>query len=490
MNRLTRTALAVFAACVAATPLVHAQQPKAQQPKAQQPRPEAPQPAAEQPKLVENIEVRVINVDVVVTDRKGNRINGLTQDDFEVLENNRPKRISNFYEVTSPTAAAPAAPGATAAPAPAPAPVLRADDIPDNQNRRIIFYIDNLTLAPFNRNRVFKQMKEFVTNVMRPGDEAMIATFNRSMKVRVSFTRDPVQLQQTLDVISGESALGVGAYSERKSTEDQINQSQSYDQALATARTYAESIAHDLRTSVESLNALMSTLAGVEGKKVLVMTTEGFPMQPGREMFQYLDEIGRDKGWQGSALLEGMSFDGHDQIRSIARTANANGITVYTVHAAGLAAGSENTAENSRATSFAVSSIALSNSTDSMQLIADMTGGTASIQTNNFGAAFEKIRKDLDSYYSIGYRGDTERVDRQRQLEVRMKNKNYIARSRQTFVEKSTYAEMNDRVIANLLYKTKANELGILVRSSTPIATDDPDLFKVPVEVQIPMSNL
>jgi len=49
---------------------------------------------------------------------------------------------------------------------------------------------------------------------------------------------------------------------------------------------------------------------------------------------------------------------------------------------------------------------------------------------------------------------------------------------------------MNDRVIANLLYKTKANDLGIVVRSTTPIATDDPDLFKVPVEVQIPIANL
>ncbi len=35
-------------------------------------------------------------------------------------------------------------------------------------------------------------MKEFVKSSMRPVDEAMVATFNRSMKVRVPFTRDPV----------------------------------------------------------------------------------------------------------------------------------------------------------------------------------------------------------------------------------------------------------------------------------------------------------
>ena len=69
-----------------------------------------------------------------------------------------------------------------------------------------------------------------------------------------------------------------------------------------------------------------------------------------------------------------------------------------------------------------------------------------------------------------------------------MKNKNYIVRNRQTFVEKSTFAEMNDRVIANLLYKTKANDLHILVTVGTPVRAED--LYKVPVEIQIPMESL
>ena len=47
---------------------------------------------------------------------------------------------------------------------------------------------------------------------------------------------------------------------------------------------------------------------------------------------------------------------------------------------------------------------------------------------------------------------------------------------------------MNDRVIANLLYKTKANELSILVKVGSPVRADE--LFKVPVEIQIPMESL
>ena len=57
------------------------------------------------PALVENIDVRIINVDVVVTDKRGNFIPNLTADDFIILENSVPKPITNFYEVQGSVAA-------------------------------------------------------------------------------------------------------------------------------------------------------------------------------------------------------------------------------------------------------------------------------------------------------------------------------------------------------------------------------------------------
>jgi VWFA-related protein len=319
----------------------------------------------------------------------------------------------------------------------------------------------------------------------------MIATYNRSMKVRVQFTRDSAQIISMLDALQRESGMGVQARSERRSTEDRIRDASSYYDALASARSYASSIEHDLRQSVASLNALMATLAGVEGKKILVLTSEGFPMQPGREMFYFIDDIGREKGWQniGSTMLEGMTYDGSQLIQSVARTANANGITMYTLHAAGLTGGTEMSAENSDSISPLVSNAAISNTTESMQLMAEVTGGIASVQTNNFELAFNRIKQDLESYYSLGYRAGTERVDRQRYLKVKVKNRDYRVRSRQTFVEKSMYAEMNDRVIANLLYRGKDNDLGILARVGSPRPTDD-GYYRVPIDVLIPMQAL
>ena len=444
----------------------------------------------ELPKLVESIDVRVINVDVVVTDRRGNPVTGLTKDDFDIYENGVKKTITNFYEVEGQKAKniAVEVPGEPAAASVTKPPV---DEINENLKRRIIFYVDNLSLAPFNRNRVFQQMKEFVKTAMRPGDEAMIATYNRSMKIRVPFTRDINQIISMIDAISKESGLGVAAKSEWKQAQDQIRNANSYEEAVGVARQYASSTEHDLRQSVASLNGLLTTLAGVEGKKILVLTSEGFPMQPGREAFYQIDEMQREKGWNaGSTMMESMSFDGTNLIQSVAKTANANNITMYTVHAAGLTGGTEMSAEYSAPTSMSVSQAASTNTTESMQLMADMTGGLASVQTNNFAAAFQRIQRDLESYYSLGYRAGTERVDRQRYLQVRLKNrKDLVVRNRQTFVEKSTYAEMNDRVIANLLYRVRENDLNVLTRIGQVVPTGE-GYFRVPVDVQIPMSSL
>jgi len=443
-------------------------------------------PTSDVPKLSESIDVRVIGVDVVVTDRKGTPVTGLSKDDFQIFENGIEKPISNFYEVEGKTASQVVTvptPGAAAVPAPA------KEEINEQLRRRIIIYVDNLSLAPFNRNRVFKQMKEFIKDAMRPGDEAMVATYNRSLKVRAPFTRDHIQIEQTLDAIAGESAQGIANRSEFKDVSSRINDAKSYDEALADARSYAQSVEHDLRQGVESINGLLTTLAGVEGKKVLVLATEGFQIQPGREAFTLIDELAREKNWQSSSMLEAMTFNGNSLIESIAKTANANGITIYPIHAGGLAAGSEGmTADNQQATSYNVSSAALSNTTESLQMMAELTGGVATSRSNNFAGAFKNIIRDLDSYYSLGYRAGTERVDRQRSLEVRVKNKQLRVRNRQSFVEKSTFQEMSDRVIANLLYKTKANDLGIRVKVNAPVPAED--LFKVPVEVHIPLDNL
>lgn len=440
--------------------------------------------------FVESIDVSIVNVDVTVTDKKGNPIQGLTRDAFEIFDNGRPQQVTNFYEVKGRRIIDHRPDGEVVV------EEIKEDalpsEVPQRLQRRYVFFVDNLSLTPFNRQPVFAEMKKFVDENLLAGDLAMIVTFNRDIKTRVPFTDDHAFIKQTFDTIMEENSFGLQNLSEKRSAESQIRESRTYDEAIGVARNYAYSVEHDLRTAIGAMKGLMTTLAGVEGRKIMVVTSEGLPIQPGRELFYYVDELAVQKGWRStsSIYIEATHFDSKLVIESLGQTANANGITLYLLHAGGLAASSVgSSAESATPIPPIVSTAALSNSTESMNLLAYMTGGVATVGTNNFAGAFNQIEADINSYYSLGYRAGAERVDRQRRIEVRVKNKDYRVRSRRSLVEKSVYTELTDRVIANLFYKSASNNLGITMRTGTAKPADG-DRFIVPIELRIPMDRL
>jgi hypothetical protein len=57
----------------------------------------------------EQVEVHVVNVDVSVTDRSGNPVNGLTKHDFEIFEDGKPLKVTNFSVFSSVGPTSPAA---------------------------------------------------------------------------------------------------------------------------------------------------------------------------------------------------------------------------------------------------------------------------------------------------------------------------------------------------------------------------------------------
>ena len=65
------------------------------------------------PHAGETIEVSIVNVDTVVTDKQGRRVHGLRKEDFEIYENGVRQPITNFAEYAS-ERKAPSATAATA----------------------------------------------------------------------------------------------------------------------------------------------------------------------------------------------------------------------------------------------------------------------------------------------------------------------------------------------------------------------------------------
>src|SRR5262245_47191599 len=56
-----------------------------------------PSAASDGSDFVETLDVEVVNVDVVVTDRSGNLLDGLTAADFEIYEDGERRDLSNFF---------------------------------------------------------------------------------------------------------------------------------------------------------------------------------------------------------------------------------------------------------------------------------------------------------------------------------------------------------------------------------------------------------
>src|SRR5713101_4152600 len=79
---------------------VTAQEPKAT-PMATPSSPPVQEPAVEGEDDVVRITANLVQVDAVVTDKKGAQITDLTDQDFEVLEDGRPQKISNLSYVTT-----------------------------------------------------------------------------------------------------------------------------------------------------------------------------------------------------------------------------------------------------------------------------------------------------------------------------------------------------------------------------------------------------
>src|SRR5207253_365012 len=143
------------------------------------------------PSIGETIEVSLVNLDVFVTDRTGQRVHALTKDDFEILENGVRQPITNFTEYTHDstlTLQTPATPVA--------APVPR-------QKRTIVIFVERFSLPPFRTDPFFASMKKLLHDAIRPGDRAMIVTWDRGVLVtQQSFTESLPALDRAVDTVA------------------------------------------------------------------------------------------------------------------------------------------------------------------------------------------------------------------------------------------------------------------------------------------------
>ena len=460
----------------------------------------APAPTPRPGPLVRNVDVTVTNIDVVVTDSKGNRVRGLTREDFEVYEDGMLQPLTNFYAVDGgkvvffgdeavpggtpvpaiPTAATPGAPPEpvreTADPAVAPLPIPRT---------RIVIFIDNLSLEPFNRNRVLRNVETWARENVRDNVDAMVVTWDHSLKVRRKFTNDGREISDVLKQQEDLSTLGQTRLSERRDVLKKVDDSKSETEAYADVRQYCLNYKNDIDFTVDALKKTIDQLAGVEGRKILLHVGEGLPQSPGAELWKYV----QDKFRTQTGGLSQFEFDKTSAYVGIIRAANAAGVSMYMVDASGLSIDSGISAENRTTEAKIDNFLERTNLQSMVQLMAEETGGKAILNRNDVIGPLNEMRGDYTSYYSVGYRSLKTGGERARKVQVKMKRKGLQARSRRSYVEKGLETRITEGVTSALYFARDDNPLAVGVEVGHP-APADAQNYLVPIRIRVPFSRI
>ncbi|HYI09297.1 MAG TPA: VWA domain-containing protein [Thermoanaerobaculia bacterium] len=451
------------------------------------------------PSLGETIEVSIVNVEVFVTDKQGNRVRGLTRGDFEIRENGKTQPITNFAEYApeggegrgTVTVDAPSAPGEPAAVPASAAPV----------KRTIVVFVDAFTMPDFHARDFFGGIRDLMRRTVRPGDAVAVVTWSGLSLIRQEFTDDLDAIEAALAKVEEESTGPFNdptAYARRQEAFELALQSDLMAAGYAVDAGASASFAalseatferYRIKQKTAAIQSFIQSMSGVEGKKLMILAMNRYGAYAGTEYF------GGQIPFRNIGELDTRQY--RDEL---ARTANANGITLYPLYPPGLLWTPRATAMESRADIYTIDSdqdIArsavdhnvLMNETASLTELADRTGGLSHYGSKNIVELLPRIADDIESYYSLGYRATTHGRDDARKVVVVPKNRNYVVRSRDQFVEKSDQTKMNDRVVANLFQPLDTAAIPIEAEIGAWKRTAK-NRWTAPLKVRVPVSAL
>jgi VWFA-related protein len=427
-------------------------------------RPPARGKSAEAPKdsggetFAESIEVRVVNVEVFVTDRSGRPVTGLGQGDFELAEDGRPVAITNFYAqspgapavaVAAPAAAAPAAPAAAA-------PAVRAAVAPESQRLDLGIFIDNLELTPVARNRVLTAIKGFVASHVLAGDRVLLASFDGAIRIRQAPTRNPKALVAAVDEIAKSSPRGAHASQELRNLLQDAGRGTGFS---ADLEMYVKQRYDEDRASLQALDSFVGSLAGLPGRKAVLFVSGGMSLRPGQVGLQAVAEA------QGQGAVRDLALPGDLEVQPLVNRvidhANASRVTLYGIGAPedfdtlAIQVGGERPLSG-------LQFVARDELNGVMGPAAQFTGGFSAIDLNDPTTVLDRLRGDLETFYSLGFSPAHPTDGKDHKLAVRLKgHPGLTVRTRERYRDRNEAGRLTDRALAALLLGVEDNPLGV-----------------------------
>lgn len=350
--------------------------------------PKAQSPA--QAPLTFRAESNYVEVDVLVNDKQGRFVRGLTRDDFEVFEENKRQDVSLFSLVDIPVER-PDRPLYRQAIEP---------DVTSNEkdfDGRVYVIVFDVFHVDVNRSSVVKHAaRQFVSRYLGANDLAAIVHIG-SPSAGQEFTSSKSLLYSAIDRFTGLKLRSASL----NTLADQLSLQALPANAVARApEDYEEEVRADhARSTFGAIERLSRYLAGLRGRrKALLLFSEGidFDTNPGELA---LGE--RHRPSQDAAAV----ITAQQEMLAAATRANTS---IYTIDPRGL------TLADEALVSFGILPAAtappeaelgreLMRSRDALRMYADETGGHAFLASNDYAEAFGHIVEENSTYYVLGY---------------------------------------------------------------------------------------
>lgn len=447
-----------------------------------------PEPAGAPPAAVapfgETVEVRVVNLEVVVTDRDGLPVTGLGIDDFRLSVDGTEQPIRYFTEVRG-GAAVRAEPAAAAEAVPSLEPG-------EPVGTSYLVFVDDFFPLARDRDRVLQALRDDVGR-LGPEDRMAIVAFDGDrLEMLTSWTNSQHDLERALRDAQARPAGGLRRVSEQRSLgrDRQVRAGvPGVDARRVTAldtrlgvdeRFYAETLERQLENVVSAAAAALRGFANPPGRKVLLLLSGGWPYE--------IDDFVSNQF--GRAVSEPGVQNGPTLYAPIADTANQLGYTIFSVDVPGLAGDGTTDVEvdavpenSARFAGF----LRENNQQYTLQRVAAATGGRALLNAARLDI-LPRVEAATRSYYWIGFVPTWKGDDRRHDVEIEVKRDGLRVASREGYFDFSRRAEVSAAVESVLLFGAGPGVRDLDLEIGA--ATVDGRRLLVPIVLSLPTDEL
>lgn len=441
------------------------------------------------PSFADALDVRVVNLGVVVEGTGGAPVDALTAADFEVIDDGRPVEIAYF-----------AAPGRT--------PAAPADT-------RLVVFLDDSELDGGERQAMYDGLQREVDGLFAVAGEVMLVRFGDVLRVEKPFTASPDQIAGALSRLAGEPA-GVDRQDLREAallneirrasgfqpTSDSVidllvrtrSENEGTEMLVAVREHARARRGRSLRT-IAALESFAAALAGLEGRIAVLLVSGGLELRPGERLFEaWLEKFEATQAarFTGSVELEAATYYVTTELDRLLATARASGVTFYTVSPLRSRADAGRSPSARALVRSGMSRVSAGDfaGSEAMRLLADVTAGGFLASLESLDEAVARLAGDRQALYSLGYPSPHGGDGELHKVAVRLRGDDRARlRYPASYRDRSPLQRLQERAAAALLLGVADNPLAVEVEVTGRRPAGNGALA-VATELRVPMAKL